>query len=142
MLQERMGKIMNLVARLHHKMEVETKEITRAQLFILKYLCDNSSRPVYQKEIEDNFVIRASTASEIINNLESKGFVVRKADKDDARKKQIVLTEKALQLNAKMYEYAKKEEKQVLSGITAEELKVLLGVLDKIEYNLNSMLGE
>ena len=51
---------------------------------------------VYQKDVEQEFRIRRSTATVMLQSLEQKGYLVRVASTEDARLKRILLTEKAI----------------------------------------------
>ena len=51
---------------------------------------------VFQKDLEEEFGIRPSTATELLKQMEKNGLITREAAAHDNRLKKIVLTEKAL----------------------------------------------
>ena len=73
----------------------ETIGISGAQGNILNYiLVESQSRSVYQKDIEQEFGLRPSTATETLKSLEKNGLIKRETDPNDGRYKKIVFTQK------------------------------------------------
>ena len=56
---------------------------------------ESRQRSVYQKEIEKEFGLRPSTATEALKLLEEKGLICRIPEEKDGRYKRIVFTPKA-----------------------------------------------
>ena len=80
----------------------ETIGISGAQGNILNYiLVESQNRSVYQKDIEQEFGLRPSTATETLKSLEKNGLIKRETDPNDGRYKKIVFTEKAEQIEAR-----------------------------------------
>ena len=69
-------------------------------------------REVYQKDIEEEFRIRKSTATGILQLMEKNGFISRESSKKDARLKRIVPTPKAEALRPEILEHIRDTEKQ------------------------------
>ena len=54
--------------------EPEGDDFTEMQAKILGFLCHNQDQEVYQKDIEEAFYIRRSTASRLLKRLEADGL--------------------------------------------------------------------
>ena len=64
----------------------ETIGISGAQGNILNYiLVESQNRSVYQKDIEQEFGLRPSTATETLKSLEKNGLIKRETDPNDGR---------------------------------------------------------
>ena len=100
--EERENHVGRMIHMLSHQLkrrgavpEMETG-LTPMQKHILTFiLFETMERDLYQRDIEEEFRIRRSTASGILKLMEKNGFIYRKSVARDARLKQIVLTEKA-----------------------------------------------
>lgn len=116
----------------------ENENLTVLQCRIIEYLYDNRLLDIFQKNFEEEFGMRRSSASKILSLMEKKGFVERRQVQHDARLKKLVLTEKAKQ----SYENAKKNivsvQKKITNGIEERELEAFYSTLDKIRCNLES----
>jgi MarR family transcriptional regulator, transcriptional regulator for hemolysin len=119
-----------------HKKEIET--ITGNNGWIIGFLAENSTagRNVYQKTIEEHFNITRAAASNALSLMEQKGLITRLPDKQDGRRKKIVLTEKALQLERLIKEDFDSFEATLRKGFTDDELETLYGFFLRIKENL------
>ena len=63
------------------------------------YLMENSSNDIFQKDFENEFSIRRSTASNILKHMEDNGLIKRVPVEYDARLKKIILTERAIDIH-------------------------------------------
>ena len=106
--------------------------------YIICYLKDNNNRDLFQKDVEQNFSMRRSTATAILQLMEKNGLIERKAVDYDARLKKIILTERAKQL-ADLFEEEKRATNEVIeSGFTESELEQLYSLLDRVANNLQN----
>lgn len=118
--------------------EAGLEDISGMQGPMLGYLYDRSrGQDVFQKDLEQNFNIRRSTASVILQNLEQKGYIVREPVAQDARLKRIVLTEKAVEVNFAIRELIDAFNNELEAGITEEEKETFFRILDKVMQNLS-----
>lgn len=102
----------------------------------INYFNENRDKNIFQKDFEEKFSIRRSTASNILKNMEQKGLIKRIAVENDARLKKIVLTETAIDLNNKINEDIKLREIKMRKDIDQKELEIFFKVIDKISDNL------
>ena len=77
----------------------ECDAFTEMQGMLLGFLCHNRDQEIFQKDLEEAFYIRRSTASRLLKRLEEEGFVMRCSVSRDARLKQVMATPKAEALN-------------------------------------------
>ena len=93
------GKVINKISnrlRRRSKKIQESIGISGAKGNILNYiLVESENHPVYQKEIEEEFGLRPSTATETLKNLEQAELICRVPESEDGRYKKIVFTEQA-----------------------------------------------
>lgn len=136
------GKMINRISnrlRRRSKKAQETIGITGARGNILDYILLESERhKVYQKDIEKEFGLRPSTATEVLKNLEDEELIVRIPDEDDARFKKIVFTDKAEKIKSILRKEIGQTEKILLRGITPEEKETFLRITEKMLENLES----
>ena len=106
------------------------------------FIMDNGGRPVYQKDIEAEFNIRRSTATRLLQSMEHKDLIMREPEENDGRLKRIRLTEKAAERSREVLDRISCIERQLVEGITAEEMKVLHSVCQRIRQNAERTGGD
>ena len=117
----------------------EPGDLTILQKSILHFiLFETMQRDLYQKDLEKEFKVRRSTASENLRLLEKKGYLYRECAKEDARLKKIIHTEKAVCLRGQLLKSIERTEERIRQGIPEEDLKVFFRVLKQISANLSS----
>lgn len=114
---------------------LEILDLTSIQASVLIYLL-NEKDYKNQRDIEKEFGLTNPTVNGILNRLETKGFIVRKISKLDARNKEIHLTDKSLKLNSEMKENVKRFENKLMNNISLEELNIFYNVVKKISDNI------
>ena len=135
------GKVINKVSNRLRRRSVALQEklgMSGAQGNILNYiLVDGRKRPVYQKDIEKEFGLRPSTATEALKNLEAKGLICRISEKQDGRLKRIELTSKAEEIRHLITSEIAESENLLLKGITEEERRIFIEIGKKMLKNLD-----
>lgn len=117
----------------------ENNGMTTMQQHMLNYiLLETLHRDLYQKDIEEEFQIRKSTATGSLQLLEKKGLIRRENDKNDARLKRIVPTRKAEPLRPQLLDLIRRRDQQLLAGIPQEEIDICFKVLYQVLDNLNN----
>lgn len=104
--------------------------------FIMLYIYKNNDKNIYQKDIENEFGITRSTASNIISLMEKKNFVIRESVDSDLRLKRLVLSSEAIKYCEDFLNDLKKLNLDLCDGISDEELSNFIITLSKIEFNL------
>ena len=103
--------------------------------FIIVFIY-KSKEDVYQKDIEREFGITRSTASNIISLMEKKNLIIREKVDSDARLKKLILTETAKNYCEDVIKDLDRFENNLTENISDEEIDIFLNVLNKIENNL------
>ena len=138
-------KLSNLTTRYIRKTQnIKTKsELTKPQTIILMYIYENQKDgfKVYQKDIEDKFMIRRSTATELLKKLERLNYIKRQTSPLDARLKDLILTEKSLVFIKHANKNAKNFGDIVGKNITEEEKLTLKNIICKMQKNLTEELN-
>ena len=128
--------ICHLISRHFDNSGLFSDGLTRAQGQIIRYLCENNDRDIYQRDIEAAFGSRRSTVSVLLSSMEAGGFIERQSVDYDARLKRIVVTDKAAALHQRIKDEFDKYDTLLLQGVTPEEQRVFFEVMDKIKKNI------
>lgn len=139
------GKVINRISnRLRRRSSAvqETIGISSTQGLILDFiLVESQKRSVYQKDIEEEFDLRPSTATETLKLMEKKQLIRREPEEKDGRYKRIVFTEKAEGIRMQLKEEIETSESILLSGISREEQEQFLKIAKKMLENLEKAEG-
>ena len=111
-------------------------KMTGTHGWAIGFFYHNRDRDVFQKDFEQEFNIRRSTASNILALIEKNGLITRESVPYDARLKKITLTQKALDVQSVVEKAFESLEDTMKKDITEEELQVFFRVIDKINNNL------
>ena len=133
-----MRRISNLIKRnIDNAMSGKNFEkLTGMQGRVIGYLYHNMGKEVFQKDIENEFSIRRSTATTMLQTMEKHGLIKRVSVESDARLKRIILTEMAIKRHKIFETEIERVENGVLAGLTNDEADTLFKLLDKIKSNL------
>ena len=93
-------------------------------------------KKVLQKELEEEFKIRKSSVTSVIQILEKKGLVRRIGVPGDARKKEVVLTEYGISVQRTVLERLETLEHMVDEVLSPEEKKLWHSCIRKIATRL------
>lgn len=116
---------------------VSTYNVTSVQCSFIGFIFEkNKNGNVYAKDIENRFNMRRATVAEILSLMEKNGLIERKAMSEDARLKEITLTNKSLEIKNSIEKEIKKVEKEIKKGITDEELQSFTRTLEKMSKNV------
>lgn len=118
-------------------------ELTGTQMAILMYMDSRkreSAYDVYQKDIEKAFDVRSSTATNILQTLERRGFIRREGVPGDLRLKRLLLTEKADDIAQQHEAITKELDSILLHGISDEDMKAFYRVVDHATKNIRQHL--
>lgn len=133
--------IMSLSAVLRHKNdEIMLKnglpELAGVGGRIIRFLSANRNRDIFQRDIEEAFMVRRSTVSSNLRLLEAKGYIERSSVADDARLKKITLTEKAVKAHEVIFEGTLKLQRLMAEDLSEDELETFFMVIRKIKNKL------
>ena len=131
--------VSNLIKRRMKEIVKKNHEynVTGIHIHLTKYLIENQDKEIFQKDIEEEFCIRRSTVTAILNLMEKNDIIKRERVDYDARLKKTVLTEKAKEINKNIYHQILDMEKSIFKGLDEQEVKNFCEVLKKIKNNIN-----
>lgn len=112
-------------------------EATVVNGWFLKFLYDNREKEIYQKDIEKHFNIGRSTVTGIIQLMERKELVCRVTVENDARLKRVILLQKGEEIHKIIEKAILDTNRQIVEGVTSEEMDALFRVLNKIRTNID-----
>ena len=119
---------------------VEPLGLTRAQWRVMTRL--NRLESCTQTELATALEVEKPTLGKLIERLEVKGWVDRRADPNDARSKRLYLTPAARPVLAEMHNEAEDVVAGIFAGLDGEEAARLHAMLDHIKGNLSEMLDD
>lgn len=128
--------ISRLGGYIRHRLDAISAEsgITPAQGRTLQYIA-GQNRPVYQRDIEEEYGLRAASASQMLQGMEDAGLIRREVDEHDRRKKRIVIPEEKRGVCETMIAQIAEMETQMIEGIEPEKLAVFIEVTERMIAN-------
>lgn len=112
------------------------QDVTEMQGQVIGFLYHNQDRDLFQRDVEAEFSITRATASKMLTLMEKNRLITRSGVAGDARLKKLELTEKANYHAQEIHRCMIQFEKVLTRGLTGEEKKMLLALLQKIEQNV------
>ena len=125
-------------ANLLHQMQLnqifKEFDLTASQTFSLIYLFETkrAQKEVNQKDIEREMDVSNPTVTGILNRLEHKGLIERVECPSDARVRNIVVTEKALEIDKQLQIKFREAEEELIASLSEKEADELQRLLKKI----------
>lgn len=137
------GKLINGLSNLIKRQidrQAAAHELTGVQGRILHMiLAGTRDGEVFQRDIEEEFNLRRSTATGILQLMEKNGMILRKPVPYDARLKSIVPTEKAAALHDAVSGDIREIERLLAQNIAPDDLAVFRRVLEQMYRNMDTM---
>ena len=72
------------------------------QRWVIGYLSEHEGKDVFQRDLEEEFSVRRSTATGILQLMEKNELITREPVSHDARLKKLVLTPKAIEIQKRL----------------------------------------
>ncbi len=114
--------------------------ITLEQVKIMQFLNNHEDSTVYQKDIEQNFAIKRSSVTNILQNMEKSGLITRIGDAADARIKKVLLTDKGKDLSKTLKNFICNLEIAIVNDMTEEEKDIFKKLLNKSLNNIEKLM--
>ena len=111
---------------------------TGVQGWILGYLYTNQDKEVFQRDIQQQFSIRRSTVTGILQLMEKNGLITRSSVDRDARLKKLELTPYAIELHERVGRSIRQVETSLAESLSPEEKKEFIRLCEKIRASLLS----
>ena len=112
--------------------ENNVEQATPMHGWIIEYLYRHRDAAVFQRDIEREFSITRSTVTNILQLMERKGYIERRCVPQDARLKQLVLTEEGIRFHENTIRSFHQTDDYVAGLLTEEENAELLRLLNKL----------
>ena len=130
--------VSKLSNKLRRKLDMlsSRKEFSGSQGRTLHFLLAQTE-DVFQKDIEEEYSIRPSTATELLKQMEKNGLIIREPVPYDNRLKRIVVTEKALVYQEQVVNDLTALEETLTRDIPEEKLQIFFEVIEKMMDNLS-----
>lgn len=116
---------------------LQKEGITISQLRVIAYISHHGKQPVYQKTLEEQFDIRRSSVTGLLQNMEKSGLLVRRPSKTDGRIKIVSLTAKGKKLDEELQSYVHGLESDMMKDFSEEEKTLLWNFLQRMLENLD-----
>ena len=132
-----MRKMMH-ISRLHRSVferNISKMGIHHSQHHLLMYIASKGEINS-QKEIAEKFGISSAAVARSLKELESEGYITKKAIKDDSRFNKIVITEKGKEIAQASHRMFKETDASVFEDFSKEDFIHFNACLDKLEGKL------
>lgn len=113
--------------------------IGRGQWYFFNRLLLEHDGITQEQLSEELFIDKAHTAR-AIKKLEEDGFVRRKPDPEDGRKKNVFITEKSIAFKDEYHKIYKKLNGILVEGFTAEEVELVSSLLVRMGKNITTYM--
>ena len=84
------------------RLQMKEMELSPTQGIVLQYLLSAGQEPIYAVDLHEALGVSKSTISATLTALREKGYVQLEGNPEDDRKKQILLTDKAVAMGEKL----------------------------------------
>lgn len=130
-IAHRIDRIMNNIPAIR-----DNGKLTSIQVWILNFLFRNEGKDMFQRDVEREFHIRRSTATEILTAMERNDLIRRERTDYDARLKKIVLTRYAAEIRKQLQTQMRRLEAALTDGFTDDEIRQFFAFVDRFKANL------
>ena len=110
---------------------------TGVQGWIIGYLYRNRDKEVFQRDIQEQFSIRRSTVTGILQLMEKNGIIRRESVARDARLKSLVPTERAFELAEKVQDCFRLTDQMLTCGISEGQIQLFKETASQMLRNLD-----
>lgn len=135
-----MKAIMDLGRIWHRVLEQNMSDVglSSIQSRMLGYVHMQNARGelVYQRQLEEEFQIRKSSVTSVLQTLEKKGLIIREEVPEDARKKILVLTPLGIEVQETVIGRLDSMEEMIREQLSPNEQQVFFACIKKIETRL------
>lgn len=126
----------NLIYNRLNQTTIEAENLTIHQYWILQYLTDNIEKEIYQKDIEQLFSIKRSTANQMLRTMEARGYICRTISSEDSRRNILNITENGIAARKHLDEYLYQFLLKFYGNISKNELEQFQKTLRKLWNNI------
>ena len=95
-----------------------------------------NKKDIFQRDIEEEFEIRRSSVTSVLQLMERNGHIERVSVSTDARLKKITLTEKGKEIQRNVRNLILEFEKSLTDELSDEELDILVSLIDRLSNRI------
>lgn len=132
-------KILSKNLELHLDKKLEKDGITSSQFHLLVFLASQKGRKVTQKEICENLDLKHTTVIGLVKRMSEKGLVAVEVNAQNARYRDIFLTEKGVQYAENLDENRIVVNGQILNNFSDKDEAELKRLLQKLKNNIEKL---
>ncbi|SFC28892.1 MarR family winged helix-turn-helix transcriptional regulator [Clostridium uliginosum] len=111
--------------------------VTGVQRKVLHFILAQSQEiDIFQKDIEEEFNLRRSSATGVLQLMEQNNLIRRESVSYDARLKKIIITEKAMQMKGQVLQEIHLLEEKLKRNISDKDLELFFKVINQMSKNL------
>lgn len=103
---------------------------------IMDYLVVNEGKEIYQKDLEKVLNVSKATVSSALFTMEKNNIIKRITSKNDARSKQIVITDGSIRVHENMKMVFNNINEELIKNISDEEIETFLNTINKLRKNI------
>lgn len=130
--------VSNLLKRKVFEMNVADGEtLTEMQMHIIGYLFEHQGEELFQRDLEDELIVRRSSVSRFLVSMEQQGLLVRQPVPQDARLKKLILTPKGIAKHEQGMRRLDQVEATITRGLSQAEQAELSRLFGKIKQSLS-----
>lgn len=125
--------------RIHRRISKEASQygITGMQSRILGFICrESDKKDIFQKDIEEEFDIRRSSVTSVLQLMEANGYIKRVSVAEDGRLKKIIVTEKGLEIQNNVFDFILKFEKSLRNELSDDEYTILIKLINRLSKKI------
>lgn len=128
----------NLIYNKLNQTTMEAENLTIHQCWILQYLTQNADKEIYQKDIEQLFSVKRSTANQMLRTMESRGYILRTVSDEDARRNVLTVTKEGIAVCEHLMEILYQFMLKLHGSIPQSELEQFQITLRKLWRNIDT----
>ncbi len=97
---------------------------------------------ITQEQLSSEMFVDSAHTARAIKKLEEQGFVMRRIDPCDSRKKNVYVTDKATAIKDEYHQLYKELNQILVEGFTPEEIKIMQSMLYRMRDNITSYMEQ
>ena len=141
MKKEYIGKYLSIARRAHAALldkKLKPYDISHGQILLLVTLYKQEG--INQHRLCQVYNLDKAGVNRSLNKLQKNGYITKKPNSRDKRKKKVFLTDKAKKFKPELLEILKSVETQVRENLSEKEIDEFLEVIKKVCVNLGVSL--
>lgn len=119
---------------------ISTYQLNPTEFAVLELLYHKGAQPLQQ--IGGKILLASGSITYVVDKLEQKGLLARKACPNDRRVTHAEITDKGKQLIEDIFPAHEEKINEVLNVLTAEEKSIVIDLLKKVGFHANELLNK